>query len=162
MHGIQVVIARNYIENLREEVRKGMREKAEQGIYPSRPPLGYRNNKLEYRIEVDAERAPIAQSMFALYASGQHSLNSVRKVLKTEFGIGIAKGYLERLLKNPFYKGQFIWEETSSTAARRRLLSAPNCLSRCRPYSGATTNPSTGSMILPFRDYSAAPTTIAW
>jgi hypothetical protein len=36
MHGIQVVLARNYIENLREEVRKGMREKAEQGIYPSR------------------------------------------------------------------------------------------------------------------------------
>ena len=42
MHGIQVVIARNYIDNLREEVRKGMREKAEQGIYPSRPPMGYR------------------------------------------------------------------------------------------------------------------------
>ncbi len=36
VHGIQVVIARNYIDNLREEVRKGMREKAEQGIYPSR------------------------------------------------------------------------------------------------------------------------------
>jgi hypothetical protein len=30
-----------------------MREKAEQGIYPSRPPLGYRNNKLERTIEVD-------------------------------------------------------------------------------------------------------------
>jgi site-specific DNA recombinase len=52
VHGIQVVIARNYIENLREEVRKGMREKAEQGIYPSRPPLGYRNNKLEHTIEL--------------------------------------------------------------------------------------------------------------
>ena len=36
VHGIQVVMARNYIDNLREEVRKGMREKAEQGIYPSR------------------------------------------------------------------------------------------------------------------------------
>ena len=42
VHGIQLVIARNYIENLRDEVRKGMREKAAQGIYPSRPPLGYR------------------------------------------------------------------------------------------------------------------------
>jgi site-specific DNA recombinase len=61
-------------------VRKGMREKAEQGIYPSRPPLGYRNNKLERTIEIDAERAPIAQRMFALYASGQHSLNGVRKI----------------------------------------------------------------------------------
>ena len=31
VHGIQLVIARNYIENLRDEVRKGMREKAAQG-----------------------------------------------------------------------------------------------------------------------------------
>ena len=45
MHGIQVLMARNYIDNLREEVSKGMREKAEQGIYPSRPPIGYQNNK---------------------------------------------------------------------------------------------------------------------
>ncbi len=35
VHGIQLVIARNYIENLRDEVRKGMREKAAQGVYPS-------------------------------------------------------------------------------------------------------------------------------
>jgi hypothetical protein len=46
-----------------------------------------------------------AVRMFALYASGQHSLNGVRKILKMEFGAMLAKGYLERLLKNPFYKG---------------------------------------------------------
>ena len=111
VHGIQVVIARNYIENLREEVKKGMREKAEQGIYPSRPPLGYSNNKLEHTIEVDWQKAPIAKRMFELYASGQHSVASVREALKDEFGQLFAKGYLERLLKNPFYKGQFLWEE---------------------------------------------------
>ena len=110
MHGIQVVIARNYIENLKEEVRKGMQEKAEQGIYPSRPPLGYRNNKLEHTIEVDAEKAPIAKRLFELYASGQHSLAAVRVALRQEFGISLAKGYLDKLLKNPFYKGEFRWE----------------------------------------------------
>src|SRR5713101_7650559 len=61
VHGIHVVIARNYIDNLREEVRKGMREKAEQGIYPSRPPLGYRNNKLERTIEIDSQGVPIVK-----------------------------------------------------------------------------------------------------
>jgi DNA invertase Pin-like site-specific DNA recombinase len=107
VHGIQLVIARNYIENLREEVRKGMKEKAEQGIYPSRPPLGYRNNKLEHSIEVDPQKAPIAESMFRHYASGEYSLSVLRMELKKEFGVNLAKGYLERLLKNPFYKGQF-------------------------------------------------------
>jgi site-specific DNA recombinase len=111
VHGIQVVIARNYIENLKEEVKKGMREKAEQGIYPSRPPLGYLNNKLEHTIEVDTSKAPIARRMFELYSSGRYSLTALRKLLKQEFGIDLAKGYLDRLLKNPFYKGQFRWED---------------------------------------------------
>jgi len=110
MHGIQVLMARNYIDNLREEVCKGMREKAEQGIYPSRPPLGYRNNKVERTIEVDPDKAPIASRMFELYASGRHSLSSLRKALITEFGVRMAKGYLERLLKNPFCMGQFRWQ----------------------------------------------------
>jgi len=110
VHGIQVVIARNYIENLREEVKKGMREKAEQGIYPSRPPFGYRNNVLEHTIELDPEKAPVAQRMFELYASGRHSLATLRTALKGEWRQSFPQGYLQRLLMNPFYKGQFVWQ----------------------------------------------------
>jgi site-specific DNA recombinase len=122
VHGIQVVIARNYIENLREEVRKGMREKAEQGIYPSRPPLGYTNNKLEHTIEVDPRKAPLARRMFELYASGQYSLSSLQKTIKAEFGQRLAKGYLERLLKNPFYTGLFVWEGKTYTGTHSPLI----------------------------------------
>ena len=43
MHGIKVLMAKNYIDNLSEETRKGMLEKAEQGIWPSYAPLGYCN-----------------------------------------------------------------------------------------------------------------------
>src|SRR5712692_5911463 len=110
VHGIQVVIARNYIDNLREEVRKGMREKAEQGIYPSRPPLGYRNNKLDHTIEIDPENTPIARRMFELYATGKYSLASLRKTIQTEFGKKLQKGYLHKLLRNPFYNGFFVWD----------------------------------------------------
>lgn len=39
MHGIKVLMAKNYIDNLSEETQKGMIEKAEQGIYPSFAPL---------------------------------------------------------------------------------------------------------------------------
>jgi len=102
IHGMQTVIARHYIENLREEVRKGMREKAEEGIYPSRPPLGYRNNKLEHTIEIDSQKAPVAKRIFELYATGKYSLASLRKLIQAEFGKKLAKGYLHRLLRNPF------------------------------------------------------------
>jgi site-specific DNA recombinase len=110
IHGIHVVMARNYIENLREEVKKGMREKAEQGIYPSRPPVGYRNNKAERTIEVNPEKAPLVRRMFELYATGKYSLSQLRLAIKSEFGVRMAKGYIDRLLKNPFYAGSFVWD----------------------------------------------------
>jgi site-specific DNA recombinase len=110
IHGIHVVLARNYIENLKEEVKKGMREKAEQGIYPSRPPLGYRNNKMAHTIEIDPVRAPIAKRMFELYATGGLSLQLVWKTLKGEFDIALSKSHVEKLLKNPFYAGTFYWD----------------------------------------------------
>jgi site-specific DNA recombinase len=110
VHGIQVVIARNYIDNLREEVRKGMREKAEQGIYPSRPPLGYCNNKVEHTIEIDPPNVPVAKRIFELYATGTYSLASLRKAIQAEFGKKFQKGYLHKLLRNPFYSGFFMWD----------------------------------------------------
>jgi site-specific DNA recombinase len=35
-------MAKNYIDNLSEEVRKGMLEKASQGHWPSFAPVGYK------------------------------------------------------------------------------------------------------------------------
>jgi site-specific DNA recombinase len=96
--------------NSRSEVRKEMREKAEQGIYPSRPPLGYRNNKLDHTIEFDPQNVPIAKRIFELYATGKHSLASLRKAIQTEFGRTLQKGYLHKLLRNPFYSGFFMWD----------------------------------------------------
>src|SRR5215470_3823599 len=61
MHGIKVLMAKNYIDNLSEEVRKGMLEKAEQGQYPSKAPLGYKNNTLTHVIAIDPETAPLVQ-----------------------------------------------------------------------------------------------------
>ena len=43
MHAIKVLMAKNYIDNLSEEARKGQQEKAEQGIWPTKTPLGYLN-----------------------------------------------------------------------------------------------------------------------
>ena len=124
IHVIHVVLARNYVENLKEEVKKGMREKAEQGIYPSRPPLGYRNNKLEHTIEVDPAKAPIAKRMFELYASGQFSLEFVWKILRKDFDVKLSKSHVEKLLKNPFYAGSFYWDGRLYPGAHKSLISS--------------------------------------
>ncbi len=82
MHDIRLAMARNYSENLREEVKKGMQEKAEQGTYPGRAPYGYRNNQATRAIEIHPEKSAIAQRVFEMYASGRYSLLAISKELR--------------------------------------------------------------------------------
>lgn len=110
MHDIHVAVAKHYVENLRDEVKKGMREKAEQGIYPGRAPIGYRNNSVTRAIDVDPERAPIVKHIFDLYASGEHSLITLRRTMLHEWGIRLSRSYFEKILKNRFYLGYFVWQ----------------------------------------------------
>ncbi len=73
MHGIKVLMAKNYIDNLSEETRKGMTEKAAQGFWPSNAPLGYRNVTRDDGRKIivpDEEIAPIIRKMFEWYARG--------------------------------------------------------------------------------------------
>ena len=68
MHGIKVLMAKNHIDNLSEEARKGMQEKAEQGIWPTPAPLGYRNvagSDGKKIIEPDPKSAPVVACLFA-------------------------------------------------------------------------------------------------
>ena len=109
MHDIRLAVARNYSENLREEVNKGMYEKASQGRYPARAPFGYRNDKATRTIEIHPERAPIAKRVFELYVSACYSLLTLSKKIRKETGVYISKANIHQMLTNPFYIGQFVW-----------------------------------------------------
>ncbi len=114
IHGIKVLMAKNYIDNLSEEVKKGMQEKALQGHFPFQAPYGYMNNRQARVIEVNEEEAPFVQRAFTLYGTGQYSLSQVRQMLLDEgfcyrpHQPKIQKGSLEAMLKNIFYTGDFI------------------------------------------------------
>lgn len=112
IHGIKVLMAKNFIDNLSEEVRKGQREKAEQGYYPAKPPYGYKRSDKKLAI-IDEETAPLLRRAFELYSEGGISLERLRYKLNEEGFIYrsekpiMGKNHLERLLKNVFYKGSF-------------------------------------------------------
>jgi len=112
VQGIKVLMAKQFIDNLREETRKGMFEKAEQGGVPFLSPIGYLNK--DRTVEVDSERSPLVIRAFELYAKGDHSLSTLRDELnrlglKTKKGIKITIHGVEKMLKNPFYTGWFNW-----------------------------------------------------
>ena len=44
VHGFKVLLAKNYLDNLREEVMKGREEKIREGGYPHKAPVGYYND----------------------------------------------------------------------------------------------------------------------
>jgi hypothetical protein len=123
MHDIHVAVAKHYVENLRDEVKKGMREKAEQGIYPGRAPYGYRNNRLTRSIDIDEAKAPIIKHAFELYATGRQSLSTLRKTIFETHGLRVSRGYLETILKNPFYIGHFVWREVVYDGTHTPLIS---------------------------------------
>jgi site-specific DNA recombinase len=116
IHGIKVLMAKNYIDNLSDEVKKGFAEKAEQGGFPNKAPLGYINNKETHTIEIDPQRAPFIKFMFGSYASGNHSISSIRqKCIEEGFKYRksdkyISRSNVERILKNIFYTGCFKWD----------------------------------------------------
>src|SRR6202012_4073661 len=67
MHGIKVLMAKNYIDNLSEEARKGMQEKAEQGLWPTIAPLGYKNQlgpEGKKIIDIDPVIGPVVTNLF--------------------------------------------------------------------------------------------------
>lgn len=109
MQGIEVVSARFYSDNLREEVIKGMHAKAETGVYPGRAPIGYKNNKANRTIFVDSTKCGMIKRIYEAYSTGNVSLGELRKRIRTQFGIEVNRSYLHTILKNPFYIGYFVW-----------------------------------------------------
>lgn len=100
-----------------------MREKAEQGDYPGKAPFGYRNNRETRSIDVDQSRAPILRRAYELYATGSHSLTALRQTIWEESGVRINRAYLETVLKNPFYIGQFLWRGVTYDGNHEPLIS---------------------------------------
>ena len=86
-----------------------MHEKCRQGVFPGHAPFGYRNNKASRTIEIDPVDSPMVSRLMAAYATGAHTLSTLRKMLKTEFGKKMSKASIDWVLKNRFYIGEFKW-----------------------------------------------------
>ena len=118
MHGIKVLMAKNYIDNLSEEARKGMQEKAEQGIWPTKTPLGYRNitgPEGKKIIATDPAVAPIVAKLFEWYATGQYSMQEVSRMARDaglvyrKSGAKVPVSTIHTILHTRLYTGRYEW-----------------------------------------------------
>jgi len=128
IHGIKLLMAKNYIDNLSEEVKKGHAKKAELGEYPSVAPIGYHNNRETHKIEIDPVKAPVIKKLFELYSLGTHSLRDLSSIAKAENLIGkrgsyVSKSRIQRMLNNPIYIGDFVWKGEYYSGIHPKIIS---------------------------------------
>jgi site-specific DNA recombinase len=65
----------------------------------------------------------MVKRIFELYASGEHSLITLRKAVLNELGLRLSRSYFEKILKNRFYLGYFIWQAVEYKGTHEPLIS---------------------------------------
>ncbi|TSC85863.1 MAG: recombinase [Parcubacteria group bacterium Gr01-1014_8] len=139
---VEFGMANQYIRDLSVNVKRGLRQKARQGVYPSTAPLGYRNDPYTKTIVVDRRKAPLVRKAFELYAKNGSRLEDIAQFLfehgiKTGATRGWSKGggrplkkdQITFLLSNPFYFGHFaysgeMYEGTHTPIVSKELFDA--------------------------------------
>ena len=129
IHGIKVLMARNYSQNLGEETIKGMRQKAKSGLYPSFAPAGYRNIEGPdgKRVIVPNFDAPVIARLFEEFATGDYSLEGLAAKARAEgWTIGggrLHKSTLHQILRKRIYSGDFDWDGETYTGKHEGIVS---------------------------------------
>ena len=101
-----------YIDNLSENVKRGIRQKLRRGEFPGWAPLGYSNDPRSRSIVLDEAVAPLVREIFTLYSTGNWNVYALadwckQKGLRGHRGRSVAPSRIHRLLGNPFYCGLF-------------------------------------------------------
>ncbi len=99
-----------YVDNLSENVKRGLRHKLRLGIWPSKAPYGYINDSKTKTIHVDSEKAKVVRKAFESFAQGGKSYKTIADYLWTqgitkESGKPLHISQVTRMFKNRFYIG---------------------------------------------------------
>ena len=117
-----------YVDNLKENVTRGMRQKIRNGVWPLWALLGYLNNPITRGIDVDKKKAPLVKKMLKVYASGNHTLKkmsewSKKNGLKSNLDNDISPGQIQTTLKNIFYIGLMKYKKEVFEGKHKPLIS---------------------------------------
>ncbi|MEX1258132.1 MAG: recombinase family protein [Gemmatimonadota bacterium] len=123
-----------YVDSLTENVKRGMRTKAENGWLPSRPPIGYLNDPVSREIIPDPERFLLVQQIWRLMIQGANTVEEIRRIANDEWGLRTRKSrnsggtplsvsVMYAMLKNPFYAGIVMWGGKMYSGKHKPMIS---------------------------------------
>jgi hypothetical protein len=117
------------VDNLSENVKRGMRQKIRRGEYPHKPPIGYLNEPRLRTIVLDPQRAPLVRKMFEEYATGSHTFDQLCELvnswgLTTHKRKPVHRSMIPKLLADPFFNGMFRFAGETHEGKHERFISA--------------------------------------
>ncbi|MCL2017796.1 MAG: recombinase family protein [Alphaproteobacteria bacterium] len=114
MWDLSVFTAKTYVNNLRDNVKRGINYNVKQGVWQSIAPIGYLNRRDANNRPIiihDPDRAVGIRRLFEEYSSRLHTLGDLVKKVE-QFGLTnvktgkpICRSQVFRILNNPFYYG---------------------------------------------------------
>ena len=114
--GIEQAAAKQRSDEISWHVKRIIEHKVKKGIAPyARPLLGYQYDKQKKMFVIDEAEKWLVNYIFNLYDNEKYTILGLVKRLndeghKNKFG-RFTKTSMERMIKNPFYTGQFSWHD---------------------------------------------------
>ena len=117
-----------YVDNLSENVKRGMKHKVRIGVWPVQAPLGYLNDKNSKTIVIDPVRSKIIKKVFEMFSNGKHSFTSISEYLfnlsiTTRKGNKINPDTIKRILFNRFYLGVLVYKGELHKGIHKPIIS---------------------------------------
>ncbi len=117
-----------YIDNLSENVKRGLRQKLRNGVYPGKAFWGYINNKEMGTIEIDPTESKIIKKAFELFADGGKTFTDIslflyKQGLTQKSGKVLKIDRIKDILSNKFYIGIIFYAGEYSIGTHKLFIS---------------------------------------
>lgn len=129
IEGIMECVADWYSRNLASEVRKGRKERVQQGMHNNLPPFGYIKNTQKLLVPEPDEVRGLLRA-YTAYTTGKFSDHDIAELLnnegyKTKQNRPFSKDTVRLMLQNQTYLGKVRYQEYQRNADRSRNHNAP-------------------------------------
>jgi site-specific DNA recombinase len=109
MLAIAFGMSKYYIDRLSEDIKRGVRQKLKNGIWPRLAPVGYLNDRITRTLIPDPVRGPLVRKAFEFYAAGGYTLAKLRETVNklglTGMHTQLSTSNYQHMLNNPLYYG---------------------------------------------------------
>ena len=162
MMSVEFGMANQFIRDLSQSTKRGLRAKAEKGWYPTFSPVGYMHNlfkkKGEKEILKDPERFDLVRKMWDLMLTGNHNPPKILKIATEQWGLTnrfngkLSRGTIYTIFANSFYYGMYEYPKGSGNwyKGRHEAMITPEEYDRVQALMGRKGRPRPKTHIFDF------------